>query len=569
MKDIIKMDKVRVFCKNTNENYSIKPGTTVKEFLKEIKFQEGEHRVLASYVNNQLKELSTPLFMASNVEFLDITTGDGRRTYVRSLSFLLQRAVYDLYPDCILSLDYTLPNGLYGELRDKKDFSITVPVTEIDISKLLDRMAELVKKNFLFIKTKIPTDEAQAIFNSHGQLSKTALLKSIGKFFSHIYYLDGYGDNFYGPLVYSTGYLTTYNLIKYNDGFCLQAPVPYPPYDMPHVKFQDKLFEIFKENRDWCEITGAKDMGTINQGILNGYARNIIQVSEALHERKFAIIADKIYQRKDKVKLVLIAGPSSSGKTTSSKRIALQLKVLGLNPIIISMDDYFVDRAHTPKDENGNFDFESVNALDLELLNKQLNQLFNGEEITLPKFDFEAGYSTMTGAKIRMNGGDILVMEGIHALNPTLTEKIEPEKKFKVYASALTSLSIDENNSLSTTDARLLRRMVRDNNFRGITAEETILRWKSVVAGGNKNIFPYQENADIMFNSYLIYELPMLKFYAEPLLRRISPLSPAYAESLRLIKFLSYVVEINFKEQAAIPPTSIMREFIGGSSFKY
>ncbi|MDD4420260.1 MAG: nucleoside kinase [Bacteroidales bacterium] len=563
------MEKIRVFCKNTNKYYSTKPGTRLVDFLKEIKYREGEHRVLAAYVNNQLKGLGFEFYIASTVDFLDITKEDGRRTYVRSLSFLLQRAIFDLYPDCLLSLDYTLPNGLYGELRDKKNFSLTVPTTDEDICKILDRMTKLVKENFLFIKIKKTNAEARALYESHGQQEKAKLLESIGSIFASVYYLDGYADTFYGPMLYSTGYLEAYNLIKYNGGFCLQAPVPYPPYNMPHVKFQDKLFEIFKENRDWCEIIGAKDIGTINKGIIEGHAKEIIQVSEALHERKFAIIADKIFQKKDKVKLVLIAGPSSSGKTTSSKRIALQLRVLGLNPIVISMDDFFVDREHTPKDENGNYDFESINALDLDLLNTELNQLFEGEEIVLPRFNFEAGSRTMDGKKIKMTGDDIVVMEGIHALNPTLTEKISPEKKFKVYASALTSLSIDENNSISTTDSRLLRRMVRDSNFRGISAEDTILRWKSVVAGENKNIFPYQENADIMFNSYLIYELPMLKFYAESLLRRIPPISPAYAESLRMIKFLSYVVELNPEEQKCIPPTSIMREFIGGSSFNY
>lgn len=563
------MDYIRVFCKNTQEDYSVKPGCNLYDLLRHIKLDESEHRVLCAYVNNQLKELSYEIFMASTVEFLDITQEDGRRTYVRSLSFLLQRAVYDLFPDCLLSLDYTLPNGLYGELREKNDFPVPVPATEDDVKKIKERMAQLVKMDFKFIKTKKSNAEAVEMYMSRGQEDKARLIKSIGKFFTSVYYLDGYGDTFYGPMLYSTSYLSKYDLVKYNGGFCLQAPAPYPPYDIPKPKYQEKLFEIFKENSDWCEILGAKDIGTINQGITAGKAKGIIEVAEALHERKYAVIADKIFAKRDNVKIVLVAGPSSSGKTTSAKRITLQLKVLGLNPRVISMDDYFVDREHTPKDKNGNYDFESVKALDMELLNSQLNSMFRGEEVTLPKFDFEKGCSTMTGDKIKLGNDDIIVMEGIHALNPTLTEKIAPEKKFKVYASALTSLSIDENNSISTTDSRLLRRMVRDNNFRGISAEETIMRWKSVVAGENKNIFPYQENADIMFNSSLIYELPMLKYYAEPLLRRISPLSPAYAESLRLLKFLSYIVEINTKEQGAIPPTSIMREFIGGSSFSY
>ena len=300
-----------------------------------------------------------------------------------------------------------------------------------------------------------------------------------------------------------------------------------------------------------------------------GYGVGAIQIAEALHERKYASIADMIGQRRDKVKLVLIAGPSSSGKTTTSMRIALQLKIVGLNPVVVAMDDYFVERDKTPLDQNGQHDFESVYALDIPKLNGDLKSLFAGDEVELPKFDFTTGKSNPSGVKVKMAPNDVLIMEGIHALNPVLTKEIEEEKKFKVYASALTTISIDENNYVSTTDLRLIRRIVRDNNFRNYSAEATILRWPSVVRGENKNIFPFQENADAMFNSSLIYELPLLKHYAAPLLRRIAPSSPAYAESLRLRKFLSFITELNTKEIEAIPPTSVMREFIGGSTFKY
>ena len=565
--------KLRVHCKNTGKDYMVKAGTKLIDFLHEINYDNGENKILAAYVDNQLKELSYSLYMAHSVEFIDYTANDGRRTYMRSLCFVLQKAVHDLYPEYQLIFDYSLPNGLYGELHEKEVEPGTLPrvinICDSDIEKLKAKMQEIIDADFPIIKIKLKTQEAVSLFLRHGQKNKAKLFETIGKFFVSVYYIDGYGDTFYGPLLISTSYIHKFNLIKYNKGFCLQSPTSSSPNEIPHLKYQEKLYDIFKENSDWCTIIGAKDIGTINRAVLSGGATRAIQISEALHERKYAAIADKIFEKRERVKLVLIAGPSSSGKTTTSKRLALQLKVLGLNPVIIAMDDYFLNRELTPKDENGDYDFESVYALNIQLLNTQLNQLFNGEEIELPKFNFHMGRSEASGNKIKLTDTDILIMEGIHALNPVLTEQIENDKKFKIFASALTSLSIDENNSISTTDNRLLRRMVRDNNFRGITAEETIIRWPSVVRGESKNIFPYQENADAMFNSSLIYELPLLKHYAEPLLRRILPSSPAYAESLRLLKFLSYIVEINSKEEIGIPPTSVMREFIGGSTFVY
>lgn len=566
-------NKLRVYCKNTGKDYMVKAGTKLIDFLHEINYDNGENKILAAYVDNQLKELSYSLYMAHSVEFIDYTANDGRRTYMRSLCFVLQKAVHDLYPEYQLIFDYSLPNGLYGELHEKEVEPGTLPrvinICDSDIEKLKAKMQEIIDADFPIIKIKLKTQEAVSLFLRHGQKNKAKLFETIGKFFVSVYYIDGYGDTFYGPLLISTSYIHKFNLIKYNKGFCLQSPTSLAPNEIPHLKYQEKLYDIFKENSDWCTIIGAKDIGTINRAVLSGGATRAIQISEALHERKYAAIADKIFEKRERVKLVLIAGPSSSGKTTTSKRLALQLKVLGLNPVIIAMDDYFLNRELTPKDENGDYDFESVYALNIQLLNTQLNQLFNGEEIELPKFNFHMGRSEASGNKIKLTDTDILIMEGIHALNPVLTEQIENDKKFKIFASALTSLSIDENNSISTTDNRLLRRMVRDNNFRGITAEETIIRWPSVVRGESKNIFPYQENADAMFNSSLIYELPLLKHYAEPLLRRILPSSPAYAESLRLLKFLSYIVEINSKEEIGIPPTSVMREFIGGSTFVY
>ncbi|MBP5518341.1 MAG: nucleoside kinase [Bacteroidales bacterium] len=563
------MEKIRVYCTNNRHYYDVDPGSTLKMLLGIMEHDWDNMTVLAAYVNHDLKELGFQLYMASTVHFVTYKDADGRRCYKRSLNFLCQKVIHDLFPDRTLCFDYNLPNGQYGELRMREDFSKTIPMTEAELKAVNDKMWYLVKKDVPFIKKKRTNSSANALFLSNGQKSKARLNESGGEYFVTLYYLDGYGDCFYGPMVFSTGDLDRWSIKRYSDGFCLQSPEPESPYDLPPQRYQKKLAEIFEEYSNWCNVLGVRDIATANEVIGEGLGKMAISLCEALHEKKYALIADMIGERRKDVKLVLVAGPSSSGKTTTSKRLALQMKILGLNPVVLGMDDYFVDRELTPKDEKGEYNFESIYALNMDMLNDHLNKLFNGEEVTLPKFDFTTGKNSLTGPSIRLKENDVLIMEGIHALNPILTEKIADEKKFKVYASALTSLSIDENNHISTTDTRMLRRMVRDNAFRGYTAEDTINRWPSVTAGERKNIFPYQENADIMFNSSLLYELPMLKYYAEPLLRRISPMSPAYAESLRLINFLSRIVALTPEEQTAIPPTSVMREFIGGSAFNY
>lgn len=577
------MDSIRIYCKNTNSYYNCTPGCELIELMKEINLTHNTdkkgnpHQILAAYVDNCLKELGYKIYMAHSIEFLDITHPDGRRTFTRSLSMLLQTAVNEVYNSKYkLMLDYSLPTGIYGELHTKSSSDENgttetgvISVNDSDIAKIKRRMQELIAADMPFIKTKKTLQESISLFMEHNQPEKARLFKSVGNFFNSVYYLNGYGDTFYGPLLYSTGYINEFDLVKYNGGFCLQIPAAFEPYNLPPVIYQEKLYDIFKEHNNWCKVLGVQDIGTVNLAIQSGHATEMIQIAEALHERKYAAIADMIHARRERVKLVLLSGPSSSGKTTTSKRLAVQLKVLGLNPVVLEMDNYFVNRERTPKDEDGNYDFESIYAMDLELLNTQLNELLQGKEVEIPKFNFAEGKSYFNGNKLQLGEKDILIMEGIHALNPQLTASIEDEKKFKIYASALTSLSIDENNLISTTDNRMLRRMVRDNNFRGTSAEDTILRWSSVRRGEYKNIFPYQENADVMFNSSLIYELPLLKHYAEPLLRRISPASDAYPESLRLLKFLSYITVMNPKEQTGIPPTSVMREFIGESTFTY
>lgn len=569
------MEKITVFCKNTNKYYNVAPGTQLIDLMK-----KSGTGALAAYVDNQLKELSYPIYMAHSVEFLDYTHSDGRRVYKRTLHFILQKAISELYPTKQLIIDYSLPNGSYGEITDQpfeNDLQASIKIrmesvmdlSEEEIAKIKWKMQEIIDADYPIEKRKLSNDQAVELFKSHKQFDKARLIKDVGRFFVSVYYIQDYGDIFYGPMLYSTGCLKKFNIIKYNKGFCIQVPEPQNNYMLPAVRYQERLFDVFKENSNWCNIIGVNDISSINRAIAKGYSRDIIQIAEALHERKYAEIADMIYQRRDEVKLILLAGPSSSGKTTTSMRIAMQLKVLGLNPVVLAMDNYFVNRENTPKDEKGNYDFECLEAVDLKLLNEQLNQLFNGEEVEIPIFNFAEGKRIFNGKKLKMGKNDILIMEGIHALNPGLTSTIEAKRKFKIYASALTSLSIDENNSISTTDNRMLRRMVRDNNFRGTSAEQTILRWSSVHSGEYKNIFPYQEYADVMFNSSLIYELPLLKHFAEPLLRRIAPTSPAYAESLRLLRFLSYIIELTPAEHFAIPPTSVLREFIGGSSLKY
>ena len=524
--------------------------------------------VLAALVDHKLKELDYKLAMTHEVEFIGYNHPDGRRTYLRSLCFVLQNAVRELFPDKALVIDHSLPSGLYCkmiETRKQEDGRCrTLALTQEQLASVKSRMQEIVSADMPFRKEKIDAVTAEKMFEENNQPEKAELQRSLGKFICSVYFLDGHADTFHGPLLPSTGYLKVFDLLPFAEGFCLQFPSEGDFSKVIPVKTQSKIAATLAEYSDWCSIIRINGIGALNKAISEGHAVELINLSEALHERKYAAIADQIYARRGQVKAVFIAGPSSSGKTSSSLRIALQCRVLGLVPKVIELDNYFVDREHTPKDSEGNYDFEALEAMDLKLLNSQLNDLFAGKEVELPKFDFKAGRSMPSGKRISLGEKEILIMEGIHALDPAMVPDVDNSKIFRVYASALTSLNVDENNNISTSDNRLLRRMVRDNRVRGITPEETITRWYSVRRGENCNIFPFQENADAAFNSALIYELPMLKYYAEPLLRRIAPSSPAYAEAVRLLKFLDYIVALSPDEISAIPPTSIMREFIGG-----
>lgn len=573
---MIETDKFNVFLVNDGKRYEVpflkRLGDFSDEVCKTVTDEKTgvEYPVLAALVDHKLKELDYRLSMSHEVEFIGYNHPDGRRTYLRSLCFVLQNAVRELFPDKVLIIDHSLPSGLYCNICDVelREDGRRVPVllSDADLAAIKKRMHEIVAADMPFVKKKIEASAAEALFEKNNQPDKAELQKSLGKFICSVYFLDGQVDTFHGPLLPSTGYLKVFDLLPFANGFCLQFPSEGDFSKVIPVKTQSKIAATLAAYSDWCSIVRVNGIGTLNRAITEGNAVRLINLSEALHERNYAAIADQIYSRRDKVKAVFIAGPSSSGKTSSSLRLALQCRVLGMVPKVIELDNYFVDREHTPKDSDGNYDFEALEAMDLKLLNSQLNDLFAGKEVDLPKFDFKEGRSVPSGKRISLGDKEILIMEGIHALDPAMVPDVDNSRIFRVYASALTSLNIDENNNISTSDNRLLRRMVRDNRVRGITPEETIMRWQSVRRGENRNIFPFQENADASFNSALLYELPMLKYYAEPLLRRIAPSSPAYTEAIRLLKFLDYIVALSPDEIAAIPPTSIMREFIGGQT---
>ncbi len=565
-----------MFCVNDGKRHKVERGLDLKALSDRIcpnvkdKKTGQRHDVLAALVDNKLKELSFKPDNLNRVEFIGYSHPDGMRCYLRSLCFVLQNAVRELYPDKILVIDHSLPSGLYCGIieKNKNDDGRNNShfITDNEIDRIREKMREIVAKDLPFSKVKMFSEDAEKLFLANNQPQKAELQKSLGTFSCSVYYLDGKADSFHGPLLPSTGYLKVFDVSGVGDGFCLQPPLLTDFGKVMPMKRQSKIAATLKEYSDWCSIINIESIGTLNRAIRDGKAVSIINLAEALHERYYANVANRIYSERGTKRIVMIAGPSSSGKTSSSLRIALQCKVMGLNPKVIELDNYFVDRENTPKDEDGNYDFESLYAMDLELLNKQLNELIEGKEVELPRFDFKTGSRVFDGNKLHLEDKDILIMEGIHALNPEMTSAVDSSRIFRVYVSALTSLNIDENNNISTSDNRLLRRMVRDNRVRGISPEETIMRWNSVRRGESKNIFPFQENADVLFNSALIFELPMLKYYAEPLLRRIAPNSPAYSDTVRLLKFLDYIVALQPGEISAIPPTSIMREFIGGQT---
>ena len=567
------MEDIRIYCENTQSYVDVAMGSTLKELSDQLcpgaKLECGLP-VMAALVDNALKSLDYKVINPHNIRFIGYDHPDGRRTYIRSLCFVLQNVVRRMYPEKVLAIDYALPSGLYCELRESEPAEDGRPrryfITDDEISQIESQMRDIIAADLPFSKQMLSLDECCTLFEKNGQKEKVNLLKSIGRFNYNVYFLDGQADTFYGPLVWSTGMLGTFDLMGFNEGFCLQYPLDGQPGKVLPMKRQSKIAKALNEHSDWCSIMGIRGVGTLNAMVQSGKIVDLINLSEALHERKYAEIANQIYERRGSVKIVFIAGPSSSGKTSTSKRLALQCRILGLNPKVIELDNYFVNREFTPREANGEYDFEALGAMDLEFLGKQLNELLNGKEVEIPRFDFKVGQRYFVGDMMQLHDKDILIMEGIHALNPAMIPGVDSTKVFRVYASALTSLSIDENNNISTSDNRMLRRMIRDNRTRGIVPEATLMRWQSVRRGENRNIFPYQEYADAVFNSAHIFELPVLKYYAEPLLRRIPPTSPAYTEASRMLKFLSYIVALSPAEIATIPPTSILREFIAGQT---
>ena len=550
--------KIQIRCKNNKKSQKVEIGSTLFDIFSAFDLKM-THGPVSARVNNKVEGMHYRVYNSKDVEFLDMTSSSGSRAYTRTLFFVLCKAVQDIYPATDVVIDIPVSNGFYVDIR------LGRPVVDEDVNIIRRRMQEIIDARMPIRRFTVPTEEAVALFQEKGDVEKVKLLKTSGSIYTTYYKIGDYVDYYYGTLLTNTSQLYLFGLEKYYDGMLLRIPSLKNPDVLGEMTRQDKMFEIFKEHHRWQSILGIRTVGDFNQAIDANHSTDIINISEALQEKKIAKIAEEIASRKG-VKLVLLAGPSSSGKTTSCKRLSIQLAVNGLKPLQISLDDYFVDREKTPKDASGEYDYESIYALDLDLINEQFNALFRGEEVELPKYDFQSGKSKKSGNKLKMNDNNVLVVEGIHALNPELTAHIPQEQIFRVYASALTTILLDNHNYIPTTDNRLLRRIIRDNKYRGVSAQETIHRWPSVRAGENKWIFPFQENADAMLNTAMLYELAVIKTQAEPLLQQVPENCEEYAEAYRLLKFLKYFKGIPYNN---LPPTSLLREFLGGSSFHY
>lgn len=550
--------EVQIRCKNNKKTEKVAIGSTLSDVFSQFKLTLPYGPICAK-VNNKVEGMHYRVYHSKDVEFLNMQAPSASRNYTRTLFFVLCKAVHDLYPKSYVIIDIPVSNGYYVNLQ------LGHPVTPTDVECIHQRIQEIIDAHLPIKRFEVPTEQAITMFRERGDEAKAKLLESAGRLYTTYYEIDDYIDFYYGSLLTNTKKLYLFGLDKYYDGLLLRVPSIENPAVLPDIIPQDKMFEIFKEHHKWQEILGVRTVGDFNEAVTLGHATDLINVSEALQEKKIAQIADEIASRKG-VKLVLLAGPSSSGKTTTCKRLSVQLLANGLKPLQISLDDYFINRDETPKDASGEYDYESIYALNLDLINKQFNALFRGEEVELPKYNFQQGKSEKSGNRLKMTDNNVLVVEGIHALNPELTAQIPEQQKFRVYASALTTILLDDHNYIPTTDNRLLRRIVRDNKYRGISAQDTIHRWPSVRAGENKWIFPYQENADAVFNTAMLFELAVLKTQAEPLLEQVPETSPEYSEAYRLLKFLKYFKPISNRD---IPPTSLLREFLGGSSFKY
>ncbi len=553
---------LQIYCKNNNSTREFPEGSSLLDIYNGFNLAMPYGPVSAK-VNNKVESLDFRVYYNKDIEFLDITSSSGMRTYVRSLFFILVKAVEELYPQGSISLEHPISKGYFCKLHIDRTIGLD------DVQRIKQKMQEIIAADIPYTRTESHTEEVVRLFEKRGMMDKARLLDTYGQLYSYYYQLGDTVDCYYSSLVPSTGYIRLFDIVKYYDGLLLRIPSRENPTKLEEVVKQEKMLEVFQEYHRWNQILGISTVGDLNVACNHGHATDLINVSEALQEKKIAQIADEITHRNQdgqRVKLVLISGPSSSGKTTFSKRLSIQLMTNGLKPYPISLDDYFVNRNDTPLDENGKHDFESLYAVDLPFFEEQLTTLLNGGEVELPRYNFTTGKREMSGKKLRIDEHMILIIEGIHALNPALTSHIPNENKYKVYVSALTTILLDNHNYIPTTDNRLLRRIIRDYKYRNYSAEETIARWPSVRAGEEKWIFPYQENADAMFNSALLFELAVLKDYVEPVLRKVPNRCPEYSEAHRLLRFLNYFISVQDKE---LPPTSLLREFLGGSSFQY
>lgn len=553
---------LQIYCKNNNSTRKFPEGSSLLDIYNGFNLAMPYGPVSAK-VNNKVESLDFRVYYNKDIEFLDITSSSGMRTYVRSLFFILVKAVEELYPQGSISLEHPISKGYFCKLHIDRTIGLD------DVQRIKQKMQEIIAADIPYTRTECHTEKVVRLFEERGMPDKARLLDTYGQLYSYYYQLGDTVDCYYSSLVPSTGYIHLFDIVKYYDGLLLRIPNRENPTKLEEVVKQEKMLEVFQEYHRWNQILGISTVGDLNVACNEGHATDLINVSEALQEKKIAQIADEITHRDQdgkRVKLVLISGPSSSGKTTFSKRLSIQLMTNGLKPYPISLDDYFVNRNDTPLDENGKHDFESLYAVDLPFFEEQLTTLLNGGEVELPRYNFTTGKREMSGKKLRIDEHMILIIEGIHALNPALTPHIPNENKYKVYVSALTTILLDNHNYIPTTDNRLLRRIIRDYKYRNYSAEETIARWPSVREGEEKWIFPYQENADAMFNSALLFELAVLKDYVEPVLRKVPNRCPEYSEAHRLLRFLNYFVSVQDKE---LPPTSLLREFLGGSSFQY
>ena len=549
---------VQIRCKNNKKILNVSIGSTLSDIFS-FSGLTMEYGPISARVNNKIEGMHYRVYNCKDVEFLSLRHPSALRAYTRSLFFVLCKAVHDLYGTGHVVINVPVSNGYHCDLH------IGHQVTDADVAAIRKRMQEIVAAAIPIHRHQATTEDAIRMFREMGTVSKVKLLEGLGSLYTTYYEIDGYVDYYYGSMLTNTEQLTLFGVEPYFGGILLRVPSPQDPSRLGELVRQDKMFDIFMEHHHWQDILGISTIGDLNKAVEEGKSNGLIKLSEALQEKKIAQIADEIAKRKN-VKMVLIAGPSSSGKTTTCKRLSVQLAVNGIHPIGISLDDYFVNREQTPRDETGDYDYEHLHALNIPLLNEQMNALFRGEEVELPRYNFQMGRSEKSGRRLRLQGNEVLVLEGIHALNPELTASIPNDQIFRVYASALTTILLDTHNYIPTTDNRLLRRIVRDYKYRGVSACDTIRRWPSVRRGENRWIFPYQENADAMFNSAMLFELAVLKNQALPLLEQVPENCEEYAEAYRLMKFLRYIHTI---KEDQIPPTSLLREFLGGSSFEY